>query len=404
MKMPRPTPPLLLAISLLVLAGPASCAAPVLFPVAKDPATSLYTIHTRHGDSHVIDLAGPLLWSTCAADHLPAKFSCKDPICKLANAYRAPSCRIAGRPCKKKCTAYPYNPVTGKCAAAGLIHTRLVANTTDGKNPLQQVSVRAVAACAPRNILASLPKDVTGVAGLSASGLALPAQIAANHRVANKFLLCLPRRGEGVAVFGGGPLFLQPEEAVGDLTTVLEFTALHTRKGNPLYYIPVQAIAVDQPPPVLLPAGGVVLCSRMAFTALRPDVYRPVVDAFDRGLARNDAKVDKVGPFELCYNSTMLENTRNGYAVPEISFVFEDGKRWTFVGSNSMVHVDGQTACFAFVEMKGVKAGDPNAAVVVVGGFQMENHLLQFDLEKKQLGFAMVPSFSECSNFNFTKS
>ncbi|CAL4959530.1 unnamed protein product [Urochloa decumbens] len=317
MKMPRPTPPLLLAISLLVLAWPASCADPVLFPVSKDAATSLYSIPVRDGANHVVDLAGPLLWSTCARDHLPAKLSCKDPVCKLANAYRAPSCRIAGRPCKKKCTAYPYNPVTGKCAAAGLIHTRLV---------------------------------------------------------------------------------------VGDLTTVLAFTALHTRKGNPLHYIPVQAIAVDQPPPVLLPAGGVVLCSRVAFTALRPDVYRPVVDAFDRGQARNDAKVDKVGPLELCYNSTMLENTRNGYAVPEISFVFEDGKRWTFVGSNSMVQVDGQTACLAFVEMKGVKAGDPNAAAVVVGGFQMENHLLQFDLEKKQLGFAMVPSFSECSNFDFTNS
>ncbi|CAO2195827.1 unnamed protein product [Urochloa humidicola] len=233
--------------------------------------------------------------------------------------------------------------------------------------------------------------------------MALPAQIAANHRVSNKFMLCLPRRGEGVAIFGGGPLFLQPESAVGDLTTVLAFTALRSRKGNPLYYIPVQAIAVG-PEPVQLAAGGVVLCSRVAFTALRPDVYRPVVDAFDRALARNDAKVPAVGAFDLCYRSSLLENTRNGYAVPEISFVFEDGRRWTFDGSNSMVDVDGQTACLAFVEMKGVKAGDPNAAAVVVGGFQMENHLLQFDLEKKQLGFAKVPSFSECSNFNFTKS
>ncbi|RCV28967.1 hypothetical protein SETIT_5G445500v2 [Setaria italica] len=410
MKMPRPSPaPLLLsAISLLVLAWPASCAHPVLIPVAKDPATSLYTILVRDGANHLVDLAGPLLWSTCAADHSPAAFSCNATECRHATAYRAPSCRIAGQPCKKKCKAYPYNPITGQCAAADLIHTRLIASTTDGKNPLQQVSVRAVAACATGNILASLPADVTGVAGLSASGLALPALIAANHRVARKFLLCLPRRGEGVAIFGGGPLFLLPQSDVGDLTTTLAFTALRSRKDNPLYYIPVNSIAVNKAP-VPLPAhalagGGVVLCSRVAFTALRPDVYRPFVDAFDRALARNDAKVPAVAPFELCYRSSMLGNTRNGYAVPDIALVLEGGKSWTFVGSNSMVDVNGQTACFAFVEMKGVKSGDPSAAAAVIGGFQMENHLLQFDLESKQLGFAKVPFFSACSNFNFTKS
>ncbi|RLN24898.1 basic 7S globulin-like [Panicum miliaceum] len=410
MEMPRPTPLILLAASLLVLAlpEPASCAYPVLIPVAKDPATSLYTIPIRNGDNHVIDLAGPLLWSTCASDHLPAAFSCNATECRHANAYRAPSCRIAGQPCKKRCKVYPYNPITGQCAAANLVHTRFIASTTDGKNPLQQVSVRAVAACAPRNILASLPKDVTGVAGLSASGLALPAQVAASHRVARKFLLCLPRSGEGVAIFGGGPLFLLPETSTGDLTTTLAFTPLRSRKDNPLYYIPVQAIAVNEVqvplPANALAAGGVVLCTRVTYTALRPDVYRPVVDAFDRALARNDAKVPAVAPFDLCYRSSMLWNTHVGYAVPDIALVLEGGKRWTFVGSNSMVDVNGQTACLAFVEMKGVKAGDPSAAAAVIGGFQMENHLLQFDLEKQQLGFANVPFFSACSNFNFTKT
>jgi hypothetical protein len=412
MKMPRPSPaPLLLlsAISLLVLAWPASCARPVLIPVAKDPATSLYTILVRDGANHLIDLAGPLLWSTCAADHSSAGFSCNATECRHANAYRAPSCHIAGKPCRNKCKAYPYNPITGQCAAADLIHTRLIANTTDGKNPLHQASVRAVAACAPAgDILASLPKDVTGVAGLSASDLALPAQIAANHRVARKFLLCLPRRGEGVAIFGGGPLFLTPESSSGDLTTTLAFTSLRSWKGNPLYYIPVSSIAVNQArvplPARALATGGVVLCSRVAYTLLRPDVYRPVVDAFERALARNDAKVPAVAPFELCYRSSMLGNTLNGYAVPSIALGLEGGKTWTFVGSNSMVDVNGQTACLAFLEMKGVKAGDPGAAAAVIGGFQMENHLLQFDLEKRQFGFAKVPVFTACSNFNFTKS
>ncbi|WVZ67481.1 hypothetical protein U9M48_016551 [Paspalum notatum var. saurae] len=404
---------LLLAASLLALACPASCAAdPVLIPVAKDPATSLYTILIRDGANHLVDLAGPLLWSTCASDHLPASFTCDSTVCKDANAYRAPTCGIAGQPCKRQCKAYPYNPLTGRCAAANLVHTRLIANTTDGRNPLSQVSVRAVGACAPRTLLASLPKDVTGVAGLADAGLALPAQVAASQRVANRFLLCLPRRGEGAAVFGGGPFFLRlslvPETSSGDLTSTLVFTPLRARKGNPLYYIPVQSVAVNQAqvalPAYALAAGGVVLCTRVPYTALRPDVHRPLVDAFDRALARDDAKVPAVAPFELCYRSGMLGNTRLGYAVPEVTLMLEGGRNWTFVGSSSMVGVDSQTACLAFVEMKGVKPGDPSAAAVIIGGFQMEDHLLQFDLEKKQLGFAKVPVISACSNFNFTKS
>ncbi|CAD6234989.1 unnamed protein product [Miscanthus lutarioriparius] len=340
MEMPRRRnkPLLLSAISLLVLAWPASCADPVLLPVSKDTVTSLYTIPVRDGANHVIYLAGPLLWSTCAADHLPPKISCHDTACKLANAYRAPRCHEAAQLCasKTQCTAYPYNLVTGRCAAASLVHTRLIANTTDGRNSLSQVSVRAVAACTPRTLLPRLPAGAAGVAGLADDGLALPAQVAASQRVANRFLLCLPRR------------------------------------DNPLYYIPASGVTVNQAqvqlPAHALSTGGVVLCTRVPYTAIRPDVYRPVVQAFDRALARNDAKVPVVAPFELCYRSSMLGNTRLGYAVPDIALVLEDGKSWMFVSSCSMVDVNGQTACLAFVEMKGVKAGDLAVAAVVVGG------------------------------------
>ncbi|KAL6613836.1 hypothetical protein ACP70R_036106 [Stipagrostis hirtigluma subsp. patula] len=412
-KMARPKPFLLLlaaAMSLLVLPRLASCADPVLFPVAKDAATSLYTIPLRDAANHVIDLAGPLVWSTCADDHLAVPYKCSDPVCKIANAYQPPGCSHAGRHCKdakRTCKAYPYNPVTGKCAAGKLIHTRFIANTTDGKKPLSQVAVRAVGACAPPELLPSLPSGAAGVAGLAGSGLALPAQVGASHGVAKKFLLCLPRRGHGVAIFGGGPFFL-PEQSTNDLVSTLAYTPLHSRKGNPLYYISVTGIAVNQARlPVsghALATGGVVLCSRVPYTALRPDVYRSLADAFERALARGDAKVPAVAPFQLCYRSSMLGNTLLGYAVPDITLTLEGGKNWTFTGSSSMVDVNAQTACLAFGEMKGVKPRDGSVPAVVVGGFQMENYLLQFDLVKQQLGFARVPVFTSCSNFNFKKS
>ncbi|KAK3166454.1 hypothetical protein QOZ80_1AG0046000 [Eleusine coracana subsp. coracana] len=427
----RPKTLLLLAISsslalvlVMLSARPVSCAAlppprqqprgqPVLKPVTKDPVTLLYTIPIRDNADLVVDTAGPLVWSTCADDHLAASFKCNDPVCKIANAYHAPTCgRKVIRRCKKakRCVAYPYNPVTGRCAAARLVHTRVVVNSTDGRNPVGQVSIRAVKACAPKELLASLPAHAEGVAGLAGSGMALPAQIAASHNVPNNFMLCLPRHGEGegVAVFGGGPFFL-PEAPQTDVTSTLAFTPLVTNKDNPtMHYISVKAIAMDQTQ-VPLPGyalsssnASAVICTRVPYTLLRPDVYRPVVDAFAKALARNDARVPGVSSgFELCYSSDMLGNT---HAVPTVVLMLHGGKNWTIGGSNSMVDVGHKTACLALVEMKGVKAGDANAPALLIGGFQMENNLVHFDLEKKQLGFAKLPFFTSCSSFNFTRN
>ena len=48
------------------LAWPASCKPlPVVVPVTKDTATSLYTIPFNDGANLVLDIAGPLVWSTC---------------------------------------------------------------------------------------------------------------------------------------------------------------------------------------------------------------------------------------------------------------------------------------------------------------------------------------------------
>ncbi|KAF8762514.1 hypothetical protein HU200_009489 [Digitaria exilis] len=354
---------------------------------------------------------------------LPYTVMRRDVYRPFVDAFQRSMAHVPRMPSQQQCAAYPYNPVTWRCAAARLAHTRLVANTTDGANPLRQVSVRAVAACAPRKLLARLPRDAAGVAGLAASGLALPAQVAASQRVAGKFLLCLPRNagGEGIAIFGGGPLFLMtstapPVEVASDFTSSLTYTPLVSRRGSSSYYLAVTAIAVDKAPvglpkDALAGGGGVVLGTTAAYTELRPDVYWPVVGAFDRALRRswnNTKRVAAVAPFELCYDSKTLPGpTRIGWLVPEIVLMLEGGRKtnWTFGGLNTMVDVNGFTAaCFGFLKMKPEKDGGYGGKpAVVLGGFQMEDHVLQFDLEKRRLGFARLPVFTSCSNFNFTR-
>ncbi|XP_037407821.1 chitinase CLP-like [Triticum dicoccoides] len=412
----RLLPLLVLAVS---LAWPASCKPlPVLVPVTKDPATLLYTIPFHYGADLVVDTAGPLVWSTCQRGHLPAEFPCNSPTCRLANAFHIPGCRARG--CchdtrkDRTCTAYPYNPVTGACAPGDLVHTRFVANTTDGVHPVSQVNVRALAACAPSRLLKSLPRGASGVAGLAGSGLALPAQVASAQSVPNKFLLCLPRGGSsgntGVAIFGGGPFQVSAQPG-RDFTQELVYTPLVAAKKGmpPAHYVSLQSIAVES---TRVPgAGAAVVCTKVPFTLLRPDVYRPFVDAFARALKAQGAQggpvarpVKPVPPFELCYDTQSLANTRIGYLVPGVTLTLGGGTNWTMNGLSSMVDLRPGTACLAFARMEGVKAGDRSAPAVLVGGFQMENTVLEFDVARKRLGFVRLPFFTQCGHFNFTKT
>ncbi|KAE8816779.1 Basic 7S globulin 2 [Hordeum vulgare] len=412
---------LVLAVSLAALAWPASCkrVRSVLAPVTKDPATRLYTMPFHYGANLVVDIAGPLVWSTCAPDHLPAAFPCKSATCRLANKYHVPGCTesAADKLCDsshKVCRAFPYNPVTGACAAGDLIHTRFVANTTDGKNPASQVNVRGDAACAPSKLLESLPQGASGVAGLAGSDLALPAQVASAQKVPNKFLLCLPRglsSDPGVAVFGGGPLHFMAQPG-RDYGKELAYTPLVAKKGNPAHFISIKSIAVDNArvpfPAGALTTGGAVLCTRVPFTMLRSDVFLPVLDAFTKALAKQGGPVAKAvkpyAPFQQCYDTRTLAITRNGYLVPDVTLTLGGGKKWTWDGLSSMVDMAPGTACLAFVQMEGVKGGDNSAPAVLIGGFQMENTVVEFDMKKKRFGFARLPSFTQCSHFNFTRA
>ncbi|RLM61455.1 basic 7S globulin 2-like [Panicum miliaceum] len=428
--MPRSkaTATLLLAVSLCLAAcclSPCTLAAapkggkPLVTAITKDPATLLYTSPLKDSRPLVLDLSGPLIWSTCDRSH--PTLQCHHHDCAHAHSYHPPDCSHTGygKPDEEdrfrcKCTAHPYNPFAGKSATGDLTRTALSANATDGKNPLHPVSFPVVASCAPPSHLAKLPAGAVGVAGLASSRVALPAQVTRTQGVASKFMLCLPRTGAGVAIFGGGPLFLMtstspPAEVGVDLTTLTR-TPLLSKRGSSSYYLPVKAIAVDKAQLQLpLATGGVVLSTRAPYTALRPDVYRPLVDAFDKALTAkwNSKKVKAVAPFELCYDSKTLPGpTRIGWLVPDIDLMLEGGKNWTFIaGSNTMVDVNNFTAaCFGFVKMKPEKSGYGGAPAVEIGGFQMENHVLQFDLEKQQLGFAKLQIFTACSNFNFTLS
>ncbi|CAO1947188.1 unnamed protein product [Urochloa humidicola] len=410
----------LLAVALCLVAASTlasgSGGKPLVTPITKDGSTSLYTSPLKDGRPLVLDLTGPLIWSTCDdASHPTLELYERE--CTEAIRYTRPECWAyavgsdGGGYGRGKCVAHPYNPVAGRCASGDLTRTSLSANATDGRNPLYPVTFPAVASCAPPSLLDRLPAGAAGIAGLARSELALPAQVAATQGVAKKFALCLP----GVAIFGGGPFFLLPPWLL-EITSAMGSTPLHQFQEQPGYYIWINGINVNQNP---VPLGGytgaaggqlaVGFSTTIPYTALRPDVYRPFVEAFDNASTAGFGmqRVAPVAPFEACYNRSRLWSTRVGYAVPQIDLILEDGTRYGVFGANSVVQVDDDTVCLAFVEMKPEEIGyerGGQAPVMVMGGYQMENNLLVFDEEKQELGFSTLLLFRQttCSNFNFT--
>ncbi|KAM0878215.1 hypothetical protein ACQ4PT_035018 [Festuca glaucescens] len=343
----------------------ASGGKPLVTAITKDANTLLYTAPLKDGRPLVVDLSGPAITLACSSK-------------------------------------------TGTV-------TTLSASATDGANPLFPVSFSATASCASKP-----PAGAVGVAGLAPSSQSsFPAQVARTQKVAKKVALCLPSDGKttsgnsvGVAIFGGGPLFFVPSDR-GDFTTMLAGTApLRGFNGSPGYFFSATGIAVDQKKVPLSVSGRLVvgLSSTIPYTALRADVYAPFVKAFDQAAAGPNfspfvSRVAAVAPFERCYNSTKLSVglSRLGYPVPQIDLLLEGGQTFSVLGANSMVQVKANTACLGFVRMKAARGQAPAA---VIGGFQLENHLLVLDEEKKQFGFTTFLGAIglSCSSFNFTRA
>uniref|UniRef100_A0A0D3EYF9 Peptidase A1 domain-containing protein n=2 Tax=Oryza TaxID=4527 RepID=A0A0D3EYF9_9ORYZ len=425
--MPRAPEPvhvlLLAAIAVQVFvqctAQAASDQKPLVSRLAQDYNTSLYTISVKNGAPPlVVDLAGTLVWSTCPSTH--ATVPCQSAACDAVNRQQPRRCRYvdggwfwAGREPGSRCacTAHPFNPVTGECSTGDLTTFAMSANTTNGTDLLYPESFTAVGACAPERLLASpsLPQAAAGVAGFSGTTpLSLPSQLAAQRRFGSTFALCLP----AFATFGDTPVYLPNYDPSGpfDYTKMLRRTPFLTNpRRNGGYYLPVKRISVSwRGPgdvPVSLPAGaldldvrtgrgGVVLSTTTPYAIMRPDVFRAFAKAFDTVVARDRyssvARVAGEKPFELCYGGTggFALMKRAGYDAPAITLELGAGAtgNWTILNGNFLV----RGTCVGIVEMgpEGMPVdGEP---AVVLGGMQLENILMVFDLDKRTLGFSRL--------------
>ncbi|KAL0458092.1 UNVERIFIED_CONTAM: putative aspartic proteinase GIP2 [Sesamum latifolium] len=148
--------------------------------------------------------------------------------------------------------------------------------------------------------------------------------------------------------------------------------------------------------------GGTKLSTSKPYTVLQSSIFKALTDAFVKESdALNLTRVKPVAPFSMCYAADKIPRTRVGPAVPTIDLVLGNKKvLWRIHGSNSMVRIkkDNLDAwCLGFVD-----SGDAPKTSIVIGGHQLEDNLVQFDLERERLGFSssLLLRGTTCANFD----
>ncbi|KAL7240272.1 hypothetical protein ACSBR2_006018 [Camellia fascicularis] len=223
-----------------------------------------------------------------------------------------------------------------------------------------------------------------GMVGLGRTQTALPIQIASAFKLPNKFAFCLPSSTGLYAniYIGGAPYYLNPSTL--NFTKSLTTTPLIVNAAQPdEYFINVKSIRVDGTKLISFNTsllsidrngvGGTKLSTITPYTILQTCIYKCL----------KDQMVASVAPFGACFSSKTMASTITGPAVPSIDLVVRKGVYWRIYGANSMVRVNKDVSCLGFVD------GGPHPITsVVLGGYQMEDHFLEFDLTSSKLAFS----------------
>ncbi|KAM7277551.1 hypothetical protein ACFE04_004685 [Oxalis oulophora] len=400
----------------------------LVLPVTKDTKTNQYitTINQRTPQIPVkltLNLGGQYLWVDCDQSYVSSSYKpvrCRSAQCSLSGSKSCGDCYDGPKPgCNNNtCGLLPDNAITSTGTNGELASDLVSVQSTDGKNPGKFVSdSKFLFTCGSGLLLEGLAKGVKGMAGLGRGKISMPSIFSAKFSFDRKFAICLTS-GKGVMFFGDGPYVMLPGM---DVSKSLIYTPLYI---NPVstasayfegdksteYFIGVKSIKVNNKAISLNNTllkinkegyGGTKISSVDPYTVLETSIYKSLIKAYAKSLS-GVPRVKAIKPFGLCFNSTSLGSTRVGPGVPQIDLVLQSSSVvWSIFGANSMVSVKEDVLCLGFVD-----GGSNPRTSIVIGGHQIEDNLLQFDLATSKLGFSSSLLFRQtnCANFNFTSN
>uniref|UniRef100_A0A7N0T645 Peptidase A1 domain-containing protein n=1 Tax=Kalanchoe fedtschenkoi TaxID=63787 RepID=A0A7N0T645_KALFE len=406
----------------------------IFLPVTKDQSTLQYVTQIKLGTppvsrSLVVDLGGRGPWIDCDQIYKSSTYKpvlCGSEVCSFSKIQFCFVCYAAQRPgCNNTriCDITPINTVTDNffVPAGELATDKVSVKTFSGARSGPDVILpRLILSCAPNALLEGLAAGTTGMAYLDGSPNGLPNQFssAIGSRLPRIFALCLPStpNKRGAILFGSPPYIFHTnvnKSNQQDLSTELTYTRLIINPDSPEsfqrgvrsteYYVSLKSILVNKMPVSInstlltLASGGTKISTAKPYTVLETSIYKSLASAFSKHMAAMKiTKVAPVAPFTECFSTDNLAYTALGPDVPVIGLTFEDGAAWEMYGYNSMAEVSKRALCLAFVD-----GGSAMGTKLVIGGRQLEDVLLQFDLRALRLGFtrSLIWGDHACENF-----
>ncbi|XP_075085620.1 putative aspartic proteinase GIP2 [Nicotiana tabacum] len=403
----------------------------LILPITKDASTLQYLtqIHQRTPlvpVSLTLDLGGQFLWLDCDQGYVSSSYKparCRSAQCSLAGA--GSGCGQCFSPPKpgcnnNTCSLLPDNTITRTATSGELASDTVQVQSSNGKNPGRNVTDKDfLFVCGATFLLEGLASGVKGMAGLGRTIISLPSQFSAEFSFPRKFAVCLSSstNSKGVVLFGDGPYSFLPNREFSNndfsytplfINPVSTASAFSSGEPSSEYFIGVKSIKINQK---VVPinttllsidnqgVGGTKISTVNPYTILETSIYNAVTNFFVKELV-NITRVASVAPFGACFDSRNIVSTRVGPAVPSIDLVLQnENVFWRIFGANSMVQVSENVLCLGFVD-----GGVNPRTSIVIGGYTIENNLLQFDLAGSRLGFtsSILSRLTTCANFNFT--
>ncbi|GFP97836.1 basic 7s globulin 2 [Phtheirospermum japonicum] len=415
-------------------------------PITKDNYTNFYTLSIylktplQPSKLH-LDLGSYLPWYDCSRHYKSSSYKpvdgysafCVDDITPrvISNCFNPP-----GPGCtNNSCGFMPQNPVTQKLGSGDIIKDKFALFETGkpGPGPVSELVFSCTASSS--RIYRGLARGSTGVAALGRFKHSIPAQLSRGFSSPPVFAVCLPgsSTAPGVAVFNSpGPYYFSPTRI--DISKSLTHTQLilgpvgadteiYWYYKSPEYYLGLTSLRVNRRVvrlnQTLLAVedngrGGTKLSTSTRYTLLQTSIYNALVDTFVKESAALNLTTTipvepfSVSPFSVCFEVDKMPTTRLGPAVPTIDLVLDNNNNnnnekifWRIYGSNSMVRIQNNGFdgwCLGFID-----GGLNPKTSIVIGGHQLEDNLLQFDLERQRLGFtsSLLAYNTKCANFDF---
>ncbi|KAJ1405141.1 Xylanase inhibitor, C-terminal [Sesbania bispinosa] len=401
-------------------------------PISKDKSTSLFTLSVSlktplRPTELYLDLGFLFPWTVCDANYNSSSFrqiTCDPTFCATLGFGALSCCNCTDCsppnpncvPANLVCGSFPENPVIRTASSDAALIDTLALPSTDGSLVLLP---NYTFSCAHPYLLKDLPKTVTGLAALSRANLSFQEQISAAFNSPRCFALCFPSsfKASGVAIFGStGPYYALSSSKI-DLSDSLTYTpfiinpvgvrdTVITYGGNlpfpsSQYFIGLTSIRINgNPVPInssLLTInpkdgfGGTRISTATLYSVLESSIQRAFTELFVKEAASsafNLTVTAPVKPFNVCYHAGDLTVTGVGPLVPTVDLVLHaPNVFWRILGANSMVRVTSKKKgvdlwCLGFID-GGINMKTP----ITIGGKQLEDNLLQFDLEANRLGF-----------------